>query len=404
MNNPWQELKSRLGPIQFLDLTRYDLAEAHRELGKQVNQQVWKTLDRRLMDIEPGRLATRVSQARDCWINLQECARHRNVPELLRMVISDYMQCLQAWVDGLDLAHYSHPALNAGGTGGSQLEPFELGLVLQHDNVGCQTGLYRYAAGNVQLWHTEEDADRKSGSRFDRLRVASFQLGSGNRDERFHAFIYPDLLPGPAFGWRNDGYVQAVDTLLMQNPPQVRNGILANIVCWLALRLGISIDTADMLEYLQPFLDGYAMNLCWPENQSVKAVRCEFAGDRVITSRLPETPGSFSFQVNVFSDRGDASLLEMEALPERTMQVMTKRVDRTVQALDRHKAISKKATIQPGRFFRLITSRAGGEWAYANKNVKAYFLCQVKPKEIEIWLGAGPAGREDVPLKMIQKI
>jgi hypothetical protein len=110
------------------------------------------------------------------------------------------------------------------------------------------------------------------------------------------------------------------------------------------------------------------------------------------------------FQVNTFSDRTDASLLEMEALPERTRRVMSKRIERTVQALDQHRVAANEADFQPSRFHRLISSRAGEEWAYANKDVKAYFLCQVEPNEMEIWLGAGPARREDVPLKIIQKI
>ena len=404
MNNPWQELKSRLGPIQFLDLTRYDLAHAHRELGKQVSEQVWRILDRRFADAKPRRLATRVKQARDCWSNLQARTKRPGMPELLRIAIGDYLGCLDAWAEGLDLAHYTHPALKAVGAGSSPLESIELAFTLQHDNVGCQTGLYRYASGDIQLWHTEEDADGKFGSRFDQLRVASFQADAGQPGERFHAFIYPDLMPGPAFGWRNDGYIQAVDSLLMHNPPEDGNGIMANIVCWLALRLGMSVNTADMLELLHPFLDGYALNLIWPRSHSVDSVRYEFAGDRVLRSYLPQEPGSFLFQVNTFSNRTDASLQAMETLPERTRRVMSGRMRRTVQALDHRGVMAANGNLQPSRFFRLVTSRTGREWAYANKDVKAYFLCQVKPNEMEIWLGAGPARREDVPLKIIQKM
>jgi hypothetical protein len=404
MNNPWQELKSRLGPIQLLDLTRYDLAHAHRELGKQVSEQVAGNLDRRLTIIKPKLLAIRIEQARDCRSNLQSRTQRPGMPAFLRSAIDDYLKCLEAWADGLDLAHYSHPALKAGVTGSSPLEPIELAFLLQHDNVGCQTGLYRYAGGSVQLWHTEEDADGKAGSRFDQLRVASFQIGADNSKERFHAFIYPDLMPGPAFSWRNDGYIQAVDSLLLHNPPRNPNGMLANIICWLAMRIGVSMNPADMLKLLQPFLDGYALNLIWPENRSVQAVRYEFAGDRVIRSCLADDPGSYLFQVNTFSNRTDAGLQAMEALPERTRRVMSGRMRRTIQALDPHGDNSRDANFQPSHFFRLITSQAGREWAYANKDVKAHFLCQVKPNEMEIWLGAGPAGREDAPLKIIQKI
>jgi hypothetical protein len=83
---------------------------------------------------------------------------------------------------------------------------------------------------------------------------------------------------------------------------------------------------------------------------------------------------------------------------------MSRRVDRKVQVLDKINAPANGTSLQTRHFFRLVTSRARREWAYANKDVKAYFLCQVKPDEMEIWLGAGPAGREDIPQRIIQKI
>jgi hypothetical protein len=404
MRETWQALKSGLGPIQLLDFTRFDLAHAHRELGKHVSEQVWRILDWRLENIKPRRLVARNKQAIECWYSLQKRSNRQDLAEPLRIAIGEYLVCLEAWADGLDLTHYSHPALKVCTTDGGLPTPIQLALVLQHDSVGCQTGLYRCSSQEVQVWHTEEDVDGRSGSRFDCLRVASFQAGADNSVSRFHTFIYPDLMPGPSFGWRDDGYIQAVDTLLMHNPPQVTGGMLANVVCWLALRLGMSIKTADMLESLRPFLDGYAMNLVWPENQTVRAARYEFAGDRVIKSDLAGNPGSFLFHVNTFSDRTDAGLQAMEALPGRTNYAMSKRIDRTIQALEAIRLIAKGAGLQPRHLFRLITSRAGGKWAYANKDVKAYFLSQVKPNELEIWLGTGPAGREYIPLKINQQI
>jgi hypothetical protein len=404
MKNTWQAIKSRLGPIQFLDFTHLELAQAHLGLGKEAHEQVWRILDRRLSDIKPRQLEARIKQARECWSGLHARRMRRGVAESLRIAMSDYMVCLEAWAEGLDLAHFSHPALNASVTHGIPMAPYELALVLQHDNVGCQTGVYRYASGGVQLWHTEEDVDRKAGSRFDKLRIAKFQIGNGSQVVRFHTFIYPDLMPGPAFSWREDGYVQAIDTLLLNNPPWISGGMLVNIVCWLAIRLGVSISTMDMLESMHPFMDGYAMNLIWQEDRNIKAARYEFTGNRIIKSCLADDHGSYLFQVNYFSDRTDTSLRMMEALSERGERAMSKRVDRTVQALNKINAQANGTSLQTRHFFRLVTSRAGREWAYANKDVKAYFLCQVKPDEMEIWLGAGPAGREDIPQRIIQKI
>ena len=192
----------------------------------------------------------------------------------------------------------------------------------------------------------------KSGRRFDRLRVATFRTEVNSHVERFHAFIYPDLMPGPSFGWCDGGYVQAVDTLLLHNPTLNVGGMLSNIVCWLALRLGASVNPADMLDLLNPFIDGYALNLIWTVNQTVNSARYEFTGDRVIKSCLAEHPGSYLFQVNTFSDRTDAGLLAIEALPERTTRVMSRRIDRTVQALDYQKAVAN------GSDFKRDTSSA----------------------------------------------
>jgi hypothetical protein len=166
----------------------------------------------------------------------------------------------------------------------------------------------------------------------------------------------------------------------------------------------MSVKTLDMLELLHPFMDGYAMNLIWPENQTVKAARYEFAGERVIASYLANDPGSFLFQVHTFSDRTDVSLLGMEALSERGRRARSKRIDRTARALQNYKSRTHGTELQTNHFFHLITSRTGREWAYANKDLKVYFLCQVKSDEMEIWLGAGPAGREDDPRRITQKI
>jgi hypothetical protein len=164
MANPWQEIKSRLGPIQFLDLTHLDLVAAHRELGKQVRDQVWQNFERRLGEIPTKRLAIKIAQAKGCWRSLQRHSKSQLLADELRIAIGDYLDCLEAWSEGLELTQFSHPILDGLVNNGQSLSPSELGLVLQHDNVGCQTGLYRSVSGGVQLWHTEEDADGDWGA------------------------------------------------------------------------------------------------------------------------------------------------------------------------------------------------------------------------------------------------
>jgi hypothetical protein len=128
MKNPWQEIKTRLGPIQFLDFTGFDLASAHRELRKQVSEQVWQILDRRLAGTNPRHLAVKLKHAREYWGSLRERVKRPGATELLRIAILNYMMCLEAWADGIDLAHFSHPALNTRVTGRNPLAPSELAV------------------------------------------------------------------------------------------------------------------------------------------------------------------------------------------------------------------------------------------------------------------------------------
>jgi hypothetical protein len=404
MTNSWQVVKSRLGPIHFLDLTGFDLVNAHFELGKQVKDQVWETLEKRVLASNPERLSMRIQQTRGCWDHMQNCLKRQDIFDPLKSAIRDYITCLEAWSEGIELARFTHPSLKSSKAGSQALSSLELGLILQHDNVGCQTGMYRLPSGAVQLWHTEEDVDRDSGSRFDKLRIASFQTGNSGQNVQLHAFVYPDLMPGPAFCWRSDGYVQAVDSLLLYNPPAIANGLLANIVSWLGLRTGFSINTLDMLELLQPFYDGYAMNVIWYHEKKVNAVKYEFAGDRLLKTDLDTAPGSYLFQVNYCSDASDSGFEAMEALPWHLKMAMKKRVERTKKALEEYQNENGKTGIPTSFFLRLISSKAGKTWAYANKDVKGYFVCQTRPTEMEILVGAGPAGRRDDPLKINQTI
>jgi hypothetical protein len=73
------EIKSRLGTIIFLDLTHLDITGAHRELGTQVREQVWRVLDRDVANTKPGHLTVKIKQAKECWSRLHVLAKHLRV-------------------------------------------------------------------------------------------------------------------------------------------------------------------------------------------------------------------------------------------------------------------------------------------------------------------------------------
>jgi hypothetical protein len=255
--------------------------------------------------------------------------------------------------------------------------------------------MYRTQDGSVVLWHTEEDVEEQPGSGFDLLRIAEFNVGDKNHPMVMRAFIYPELLPGPAFGWRSDGFAQAVDKLHIRHFPDLTAGILANVVTWLTLRLGPVMDSKEIIESMQPYYDGYALNTVYRQDGGVEANKYEFAANHILPSHLETQPNSFLFQVNIFSDRAHPWVAELEDLHPDWCELYQQRVERTMFALQ-HKDGKPGATGEMRFFFDMLTSQVGDDgWSYANKDVKAYFIHRQSVQAAETWLGHGPALPED---------
>jgi hypothetical protein len=385
-----QAVKDRFGGFTFLDLTGYDLQTAHWHLGMHVRQQVQKILSQRIerMDITLRNLL--FQQSHSCAETLTEKLADQRLESRLHFALQEYIGCLAAWADGAGLMDFSHPALAAN----NPVSPLDLALFLQHDSTGCQTGMYRQEDGSVILWHTEEDIEFEDGSGFDQLRLAAFNVGEDDHPATMHAFIYPDLLPGPAFGWRSDGYAQAVDTLHIQLLPSQKDGILANIATWLTLRLGSACEPAEVVEAMGPYFDGYALNTLSVRNDKVRVEKFEFARDKMIPYTLDEQPGSYLFQVNIFTQKDHPWVKELEQISSLDHRLYGRRIERTQNAIQ-NKDHRYRGPAEMDFFFDLLTSRTGNGWAYANTNMKAYFILRQTTDEAEIWLGHGPALHTD---------
>jgi hypothetical protein len=385
-----QAVKDRLGGLVRLDYAAYDLPTAHRLLGQHVRQQLQSILKHKLDVWESARIQKLLNQSQVCLAALAKKCSDERLDMRLRVAISEYLECLAAWSDGAGLHYFDHSALKAY----KPLGALDLAMFMQNDCTGCQTGLYRAKDGSVVLWHTEEDVEDEPGSGFDSLRIAAFNASDRDHAVVMNAFIYPDLLPGPAFGWRSDGYAQGVDKLHIRDFPELSRGTLANVVTWLTLRLGAALEAREIIASLQPFYDGYALNTVHLERDEVLAQKHEFAGDRNISSHLDAVPNSYLFQVNIFSDREHPWVPELEDLRPDWCRLYEKRVERTVQALQNRNG-------KPGEhgemefFFNMMTDQAGDSWAYANEDVKAYFLHKQSLNGAETWLGHGPPIPDD---------
>jgi hypothetical protein len=388
-------ISSHSNGFTFLDYRNLGLVEAHHALGIHVRLQAHKILTHRLDKLGEDALHVLLWQARDCQATLARRAEDTRLPLPLRRAIQEYLACLQSWSEGAWLDELQHPRLEG-------ISALERALLLQHDESGCQTGLSRQADGSVLLWHTEEDVEAVPGEHFDALRLARFQVQDGQGAVEIHAFIYPDLLPGSAFAWRSDGYTQAVDSLHTRPFEAPIGGILANCACWLSLRLGAAMDLGELLTTLQPFYTGYAINALFRRDGRVEAHQYEFAWSYLTHQELSEQPGSYLFQANIFSDPRSDAARAMECLTIEKWRNYRRRLYRTRRFLkEKQKGHSPSGDSPAGDMaflHKLITSRAGGEWAYANRDVKAHFLQRLSLDKTETWLGRGPAvnGGEEI--------
>ncbi len=381
-----QTVKQRFGGLVRLDYTGLDLVTAHARLGQHVGAQARKILTQRLERSSASKIQKLLDQSRSCAATLIEKRHDQKIDRRVRNALIQYQNCLKAWAGGAGIDTFHHPHLDAY----QPLTTLDLALFLQHDSSGCQTGMYRLTNGSVILWHTEEDVEFEPGSGFDLLRIASFNNMDDDHPVHMHAFIYPDLMPGPAFGWRSDGYVQAVDTLHTRDFDYIKNGMLANVVTWLSLLLGATIPAAELIESLQPYYDGYALNTVYPQGGAVLADKYEFASDRIIPCSLANTPASYLFQVNIFSDQTHPWVAELEEIRPDWRELYAQRMARTMQSLQNKDGHSGD-TADMRFFFDMLTSQEGDGWAYANQDVKAYFIQHQDLHETETWLGDGPA-------------
>ncbi len=171
-------------------------------------------------------------------------------------------------------------------------------LALQEDEVGCQTGVYRERDGSVILWHTEEDYEQTPGERFDQLRLFSFRAA----DQRIATgFIYPDLLPGPTFGWHGNDFMQAIDTLHIK-PVDFEDALMPNALAWLSLYLGTQVTREELSRSLGPFQGGYSLTALSKTGSKVGVEKIEFANADHTISHLESDAGCYLFQTNVIAD------------------------------------------------------------------------------------------------------
>jgi hypothetical protein len=307
-------------------------------------------------------------------------AADRRLSKIVRSALEEFVACAEAWGGGVGLESCLDACAR---TFGERVSPLELALWAQDDNAGCQTGMLRQRGGAVLAWHTEEDTI----GYLDRPRIASFAVGG----EEWCAFVYPYLLPGPAFGWR-PGQLHAVDSLYTRRALGAL-GTLSGVASWLVWRVGPEVEIRELLRSLAPFLDGCAIHVVSSASPSVTADCHEIAGSVVKSRSLGARAGSVSLQVNAVSQT-KGPLGREEEMSRRTRGLYERRLARMRAGVARLPRESVGSG--PQEVLRMLSSRQGGSYAYANGDVKAHAVALVAPSSLEVHVGAGPADASDV--------
>lgn len=376
------QIKELLGEIQLLDYRGVDLTTAHHMLGVEVGPQARKILKNKLLQLTRENFYEQVRNAR-LYQNALKTRSSTN--DTIRPILDLYLQCLIGWSDGANLLETDHEYIK--GTSREEITNLDLGLFLQNENVGCQTGVYRLKTGDVLGWHTEEDIEEELNSRFDKLRIAVFSHFNSD----VYVFVYPDLMPGPAYCWRSDLFFQMVDTLYLKHGPDEK-AIPANIATWVSLFLGQRMHPAELLKPLGPFVDGYSFTTVYSSDHRVHAEKVELGGDKIKVSNLRSEAGDFLFQVNLVSDE-DSEIAQLEGLTKKQKKKYQKRILQTHQMVKNVR--DSDDMIQSFLDILCTRSTRDNEMGYSNKDVKSYILFMMSAQNLDIWYGAGPAMKKD---------
>lgn len=376
-----RQAKESLGPLSVETIKANSYPEAHRILATSLKDKIQPLAKTKENEAKPEdkKLANK------CLAKMEAKQRELNTtkPQIANL-ITEYLQSIRAWADGADIS-------------------LDTALLLQNDNVGCQTFSVRGKDEDIFLGHTEEEVDE---GRIDKARWISFQIGD---DER-QAFVYPDLLPGPAFSFAN-GCFMAVDALFCDPSKELKKegGFLANAATWMIWRSGNPNLAEEIINSVGPFYDGYAVNLVYVDNEALSAKTIEFIGNSgAIVRHLGVEPSATNIQVNCSSVSAMAKLRPSEDLSEDDIEGLNKRTRIIERALKLVKGITKVKTtdFSPEVIRRILSFKLGSEdWpSLAASFSRGNVALKLSAKSgFEILIDSGPALKNSQPTKFIGK-
>lgn len=366
--------KESLGPLVVDTIQANSFSEAHFTLAKQLSPQIQKLAKIKTEDTKPKDKKITAK----CWekIKAKQQELQATKPQIASL-IGEYIASIEAWAKGAEIT-------------------LEEALLLQNDNVGCQTFAIRGNNNEIFIGHTEEEINDE---RIDKARWLTFKVA----DQERQAFIYPDLLPGPAFSFAN-GCFMAVDALfcLASNKQKKEGGFLANAAVWMLWRSGDQELAEEIIQSVGPFYDGYAINLLYLDQGKPTAKTLEFIGESpAIVRKLGEQIGDTNIQVNCSSVGAIKDLRPYEDLDEKDINGLNNRT----RIIDRALGLTQKITqvkdkgFSPEIIRRILSFKLGDEdWpSLAAPFSRGHVSGQLSQTGFEMLIDSGPALKRESP-------
>jgi len=363
-----RQTKESLGPLTTEIIKADSYPEAHRVLAGSIKDKIQVLAKSKENKSKPKDkelvkkcLAKMIAKQEELIITKPQIAN----------LIAEYLQSITAWAEGADIS-------------------LDTALLLQNDNVGCQTFSVRGNQGEVFFGHTEEDGD---DNRIDKARWLTFQIGGEERQ----AFVYPDLLPGPAFSFTN-GCFMAVDALYCSpsNQQKEEGGFLANAATWMIWRSGNPEQAEEIINSVGPFYDGYAVNLIYHKNNLPNSKTLEFIGDSgAIVRELEFKKGAVNIQVNCSSIKAIDRLRPNEDLDQENLSSLNNRARIINRALTLVQKITEVKTtdFSPEVIRRILSFRLGDQnWpSLAAPFCRGHVAGRLSQSGFEMLIDSGPA-------------
>ena len=398
--------KECLGTLEIIKVEAASFPEAHTILAESVRDQVRHNVEHRLNDMEQADFYESLNLASASISKFIE--NFVNNPELTdkyKNVASEYLESLKVWSKTINFSEISHPyiqeAMSKKGVTGEELNIL-VGYMLQDETVGCQSGTYKQGE-KVYIWHTEEDVEDSPGDRFDRSRILQVSVrGNAAQVEDRYSFVYPDLLPGPAYCFGKD-FFYCVDS---QRAAE-HNGtpdVPANFVCWVMWRMGKDADAREIVDTFSPYTSGYTINTANiirnEDGVELKAGKIEFAYDLVSEFTAAESKPLISLNV---PEKGSA-LFNIDDPTYAEVEPWYKdREDRAQRLVG--KLGNSHFGVNPYSLFRMLGNGLGNAnegAAFANRDVKSYVVTELSPDVTKVFAGPATADKGDWDSKVVR--